>query len=43
MKIRALLISLCIYFNVAICATAEKRITNENWRDILQGEWMIKL
>ena len=22
---------------------AAKRITNENWREILEGEWMVKL
>ena len=28
---------------VICCYGADKTITNDNWRDMLQGEWMVKL
>lgn len=39
-SIMRLIIVLVILLNT--CSGAEKVLTNENWREILQGEWMVK-
>ena len=34
---------LLLVMTASSCYGAEKTITNDNWRDMLQGEWMVKL
>lgn len=37
---RFVIVLVIIFLNT--CSGAEKVLTNENWRDMLQGEWMVK-